>query len=80
MVSNKYSDFGQGFLSKLWTNLILLSEESAHDWYGLYVVDVGTGLAIFIKRPDFTIVHDMGSNNELAGNRFLDFSLSWNQT
>jgi beta-lactamase superfamily II metal-dependent hydrolase len=30
------------------------------------VVDVGTGLAILVRGADFTLVYDLGSNDDLA--------------
>ena len=40
------------------------------------VVDVGTGLAVLLRGPDFTLVYDGGSSDDLArgaGNRFHAF-------
>jgi beta-lactamase superfamily II metal-dependent hydrolase len=40
------------------------------------VVDVGTGLAVLVRGPDFTLVYDAGSNDDLArgaNNRMLAF-------
>lgn len=40
----------------------------------VHFVDVGTGLATFVEGPDFTLVYDGGSNDDLAlgsRNRFL---------
>src|SRR5206468_2948099 len=42
----------------------------------VHFVDVGTGLAIFVEGPDFTLVYDGGSNDDLAlgsGNRLLAY-------
>lgn len=44
--------------------------------YVLHVVDVGTGLAVFVKGPDFTLVYDAGSNDDRAvgdKNRFTAY-------
>ena len=30
------------------------------------MVDVGTGLAVLVRGPDFTLVYDGGSNDDLA--------------
>ena len=38
------------------------------------IVDVGTGLAVLVRSPGFTLVYDGGSNDDLArgpDNRFL---------
>ena len=40
------------------------------------VVDVGTGLAVLVRGPDFALVYDAGSNDDLArgpNNRMLAF-------
>ncbi len=40
------------------------------------VVDVGTGLGILVRGPDFTLVYDGGSNDDLAqgpANRMLAY-------
>ncbi|MEI7894004.1 MAG: MBL fold metallo-hydrolase [Myxococcales bacterium] len=42
----------------------------------VHVVDVGTGLAIFVEGPDFTLVYDAGSNDDLRDerhNRFIAY-------
>lgn len=42
----------------------------------LHVVDVGTGLGAFVEGPDFTLVYDAGSNDDLGtgdGNRFTAY-------
>lgn len=64
--------FGTGFVSKSWTKLIIDSQESIQDEYEFYAVDVGTGLAIFVRGPDFTLVYDAGSRDD-PKSRFLDF-------
>ncbi len=35
----------------------------------LHMVDVGTGLAIVVEGPDFTLIYDGGSNDDLADER-----------
>jgi competence protein ComEC len=39
------------------------------DVFVLHVVDVGTGLAVFIEGPDFSMVYDGGSNDDLRDER-----------
>lgn len=42
----------------------------------VHVVDVGTGLAVFVEGPDFALVYDAGSNDDVAvgpQNRFLAY-------
>jgi beta-lactamase superfamily II metal-dependent hydrolase len=44
--------------------------------FTVHVVDVGTGLAVFVEGPDFALVYDAGSNDDLARgekNRFLAY-------
>jgi len=63
---------GNGFVSKSWTKLIVPSEDTSQNEYAVYVVDIGTGLAIFVKGPDFTLVYDAGTQDD-SKTRFLDF-------
>lgn len=64
---------GPGFVSKSWTRIITDSLDSANATFDIYAVDVGTGLAIFVRGDDFSLVYDAGSNDDLTGNRFTDF-------
>ncbi|MCC6649317.1 MAG: MBL fold metallo-hydrolase [Polyangiaceae bacterium] len=44
--------------------------------FTLHVVDVGTGLGIFVEGPDFSLVYDAGSNDDTAlgaSNRFVAY-------
>ena len=44
--------------------------------FELHAIDVGTGLPIFVRGPDFTLLYDAGSNDDLArgpGNRTLAY-------
>jgi len=43
--------------------------------FTVHVVDVGTGLGVFVEGPDFTLVYDAGSNDDPAGlnNRFVAY-------
>ncbi len=48
----------------------------ARPTFTVHVADVGTGLAIFVEGPDFGLVYDAGSNDDLARgdkNRFLAY-------
>lgn len=52
-----------GYVSRGWT--LRSDEPSAFDpQYFLHVIDVGTGLAVFVKGPDFTLLYDGGSNDD----------------
>ena len=73
-----------GFVSKAWTRVVPpapaepgpgASSEVA-PVFRIHTVDVGTGLAVFVEGPDFTLVYDAGSNDdraEGAGNRFMAY-------
>jgi beta-lactamase superfamily II metal-dependent hydrolase len=64
----------QGFVSKRWTRVIPSGPPPPESVFTMDVVDVGTGLAIIVRGPDFTLVYDGGSNDDLArgpANRFL---------
>ncbi|PYX30481.1 MAG: hypothetical protein DMG80_12145 [Acidobacteria bacterium] len=69
-----------GFVSKRWTRVIATSTPPAGGAgktnYTIDVVDVGTGLAVLVRGPDFTLVYDGGSNDDLgrgSDNRFLAY-------
>ena len=62
-----------GYVSKSWTTVL---EAVAQSTFKIHVVDVGTGLALFVEGPDFTLVYDGGSNDDLArgaGNRLIAY-------
>jgi len=66
----------QGFVSKRWTRVLSVSPASTAPTFTLDAVDVGTGLAVLVRGPDFTLVYDGGSNDDLArgpNNRLLAF-------
>ena len=74
----KLADGTIGFVSKRWTRVVPTSPPapSGAVSYTIDVVDVGTGLAVLVRGPDFTLVYDGGSNDDLArgtNNRFLAF-------
>ena len=54
-----------GYVSRGWT---VRSDELAdfQPLYFLHLIDVGTGLAVFIEGPDFTLLYDGGSNDDTA--------------
>jgi competence protein ComEC len=64
---------GTGFVSKSWTRIVTDSADASDETFDIYVVDVATGLAIFVRGQDFNLVYDAGSNDDRSGNRFLDF-------
>jgi len=69
-----------GFASKRWTRVIASALPPATPAgataYTMDVIDVGTGLGVLIRGPDFTMVYDGGSNDDLArgpDNRMLAY-------
>jgi beta-lactamase superfamily II metal-dependent hydrolase len=75
----KLTDGTSGFVSKRWTRVVPSTSPApspSQATYTIDVVDVGTGLAALVRGPDFTLVYDGGSNDDLArgiGNRFLAY-------
>lgn len=73
----RLSDGRTGFVSKAWT-VILTAEEPLIGTgpLTLHVIDVGTGLAVFVEGPSFTMLYDGGSQDDLADgpdNRILNY-------
>lgn len=62
------SDQVTGFVSKRWAVVRACdggpSSPADEDVYQLDAIDVGTGLSIFVKGPDFTLLYDAGSNDD----------------
>lgn len=59
-----------GFVSRAWTvvsggDLKTLAPATSGETK-VHVIDVGTGLAVFIEGPDFTMLYDAGSQDDLA--------------
>lgn len=55
-----------GFVSKAWTDLLEAPALAAAQGYKVHVIDVGTGLAVFVEGGDFTLLYDGGSQDDLA--------------
>ena len=53
----------EGFVSKRWTRL---EQDADGPVITVDVADLGTGLGILVRGPDFTLVYDGGSNDDLA--------------
>lgn len=51
-----------GFVSKSWTTV---SQPLAAGAFTVHAIDVGTGLAVFVEGPDFALLYDGGSNDDL---------------
>jgi len=63
---------GEGLVSKGWTRLVTSAVAAPALAFDVYIVDVGTGLGIFVRGNDFALVYDAGSNDD-PSSRFLDF-------
>lgn len=57
-----------GYVSKSWTVLALdaAAVDVSAGGFLVHSIDVGTGLAVLIEGPDFTLLYDGGSNDDLA--------------
>lgn len=51
-----------GYVSKAWSIIV---EGRDDDRFVLHAIDVGTGLAVFVEGPDFALLYDGGSNDDL---------------
>lgn len=62
-------DGRRGYVSKSWTVVSSDSETGAEapGKYRIHVIDVGTGLAVFVEGPGFTLLYDAGSQDDLHG-------------
>lgn len=65
----RLSDGTEGYVSKAWTEEM---RQAAHGDalvqpanYKIHVIDVGTGLAIFVEGKNFTLLYDAGSQDDL---------------
>src|SRR3954451_21324541 len=50
--------------------------DAANTTFVVHVVDVGTGLGVFVEGPDFRLIYDAGSNDDTAigeRNRFVAY-------
>ncbi|OJY95515.1 MAG: hypothetical protein BGP25_06400 [Lysobacterales bacterium 63-13] len=60
-----------GHVSKRWTDTLDCATSapvvtSSGASFELDAIDVGTGLSVFVRGPDFTLLYDAGSNDDLA--------------
>lgn len=75
----RLSDGAVGFVSKAWTDLLAdaaLSEGVVGNVYRVHVIDVGTGLSVFVEGRDFSLLYDAGSQDDLhhdAENRVVAY-------
>lgn len=63
----KLGDGTRGFVSKAWTDRIedAVSPTVPAGSYKVHVIDVGTGLAVFVEGADYTLLYDAGSQDDL---------------
>lgn len=58
------------YVSKHWTQPIPcvapIAGAPLPPWFELHLIDVGTGLAVFVRGRDFALLFDAGSNDDLA--------------
>jgi len=61
-------DGREGYVSKIWTEAegAGLLPAAPGQGFRMHVIDVGTGLAIFVEGPGFTMLYDAGSQDDLA--------------
>ena len=66
-----------GFVSKNWAHLqSCATNQPAAPTFEVHAIDVGTGLSIFVRGDDFSLLYDAGSNDDLAkreNNRVLAY-------
>ena len=65
-------DGRKGYVSKAWT--VVVQTEVGN--FRIHAIDVGTGLALFVEGPDFTLLYDAGSNDDTraqANNRVVAY-------
>ena len=60
-------DGRRGYVSKAWT--VIRAEEGAEPLaagrHKVHIIDVGTGLAVFVEGPGFALLYDAGSQDDL---------------
>jgi beta-lactamase superfamily II metal-dependent hydrolase len=65
------------FVSKAWTTVIPeIQAPSPDSKYTMHVIDVGTGLGIYLQGPDFNLIYDAGSMDDRSTgdkNRFIAY-------
>lgn len=76
-VGVRLPDGRTGWVSRRWTTLMVAAPTTATaSAFALEAIDVGTGLAILVTGPDFTLLYDGGSNDDTAlgaDNRLVDY-------
>ena len=66
----RLQDGTTGFVSKAWTNTTEIGVPEAatvpSPSFKVHVIDIGTGLSVFIEGSDFSMLYDGGSQDDLA--------------
>lgn len=57
-------DGREGYVSRAWT--VRVEPEAFSPRWFAHLIDVGTGLAVFVEGPGFTLLYDAGSNDDTA--------------
>jgi beta-lactamase superfamily II metal-dependent hydrolase len=74
----RLSNGTEGFVAKRWTRIVSVAAPAvAAASFTIDAVDVGTGLGILVRGPDFALIYDAGSNDDLAliWGRYILFSI-----
>lgn len=61
----RLADGREGYISRAWTEEVN-NEAAFQPQYFVHMIDVGTGLAVFVEGPGFTLLYDAGSNDDLS--------------
>lgn len=59
------ADGTRGFVSKSWTTAVADGAALVDAGHKVHVIDVGTGLAVFVEGPGFALLYDAGSQDDL---------------
>jgi competence protein ComEC len=64
----RLTDGRTGYISKTWSTLIGGGDTltASGGPYLIHIIDIGTGLAVFVEGRDFTMLYDSGSQDDLA--------------
>lgn len=71
----RLSDGREGYVSRAWTDEVAV-DAAFRPQYFVHMIDVGTGLAVFVEGPGFTLLYDAGSNDDTsrgANNRVIAY-------
>jgi competence protein ComEC len=71
----RLADGREGYVSRAWTDEASLPVPF-NPKYFVHMIDVGTGLAVYVEGPGFNLLYDAGSNDDTArgaGNRVVAY-------